>query len=172
MAEYTQKPTVSASIDTIHNVPVIITTCITTANNTITNGIRAGLSLLSEEDLEAMIEEMQAKFNRLSQSLVDGLQEREELIQEREVRHKFIAAVHQLVQHRENLSSGPGGGANLTVKDLKKLTSKKHGKEKSPVKVSCSNPPSPVRAVHGGCCVLVMCAFAACVPCMACVIYI
>lgn len=89
-----------------------------------------------------MMEEMQAKFSRLSQSLIDGLQEREELVQEREVRHKFIAAVHQLVQHRENLSSGPGGGANLTVKDLKRLTSKRRGKEKSPVKVSDSNPPS------------------------------
>ena len=124
---------------------------------------------MGEEELEAMIEEMQAKFSRLSQSLIDGLQEREELVQEREVRHKFIAAVHQLVQHRENLSSGPGGGANLTVKDLRKLASKKRGKEKSPVKVSCSNPPMPVLAVRGGCCVLVMCTFAAC---MACAIYI
>lgn len=92
-----------------------------------------------------MIEEMQAKFNRLSQSLIDGLQEREEMIQEREVRHKFIAAVHQLVQHRQSHSFGQGGGPNLTVKELKRLASKRnYTKEKSPVKVSCSGLPFPV----------------------------
>lgn len=90
-----------------------------------------------------MIEEMQAKFSRLSESLIDGLQEREGLVQEREVRHKFIAAVQKLVQHRENLSFGPGGGTNLTVKELKRLASKKRSKEKSPIKVSCSDLPLP-----------------------------
>lgn len=92
-----------------------------------------------------MIEEMQAKFSRLSQSLIEGLEEREELVQEREVRHKFIAAVHQLVQHRENLSPSLGGGTNLTVKELRRLASNRRSKEKSPVKVSCSDLPLPVR---------------------------
>ena len=96
--------------------------------------LSVGLSVLSEEELEVMVGEMQTKFSRLAETLVSELERREKLIASRGVRNQFISSWHQLVQHKQNASPS----RKLSVKELKKWASsvKSISDEKSPQKVS------------------------------------
>lgn len=105
-----------------------------------------GLSVLSEEELEVMVGEMQTKFSRLAETLVSELERREKLIASRGVRNQFISSWHQLVQHKQNASPS----RKLSVKELKKWASsvKSISDEKSPQKYMYTVIPYVSRGVN------------------------
>ena len=78
-----------------------------------------------------MNEEMRTKFNRLSRVLVEGLEERDALVGELDVKNRFVAAILRVQSLR--VSNGDDG------RGRKRAWSLKQADERGSKKVGCSS---------------------------------
>ena len=75
------------------------------------DSIYVGLAVLSESELRVMCQEMEAKFSRLSESLVADLQFRDKLVTELSVKNKFITAMLRVKSLKHSSSVASSGDA-------------------------------------------------------------
>ena len=66
--------------------------------------------MLSEAELNAMCQEMERKFSRLSESLVIDLQFRDRLVTELTVKNKFVSAMLRVQSLKQSSGNSAGGG--------------------------------------------------------------
>lgn len=87
-----------------------------------------GLAILGETELKVMCEEMEAKFNHLSEHLVLNLQQRDKLLTELSVKNKFISAILRVKSLKH--SSSTNSGVDITGRPRSKSVKGKAAEER------------------------------------------